>query len=216
LISGIYAIICLINDKMYIGSANNLSERWKQHKCRLTVGDHHNKHLQNAWNKYWKHNFIFVILERTNNLIEREQYWIDLTNCCNKNIGYNKRIIAESNAGYKCSEETKRKISVAQKGIPRPNTKRLNFKHSEESKLKMSISNKGRKASLNALIALEIGRGKKSEETKRKIAMSLKGQKHTEERRKAISDGRWNKKVLAIISVIEYDSNGNVVQTQKA
>lgn len=62
--SGIYLIMNQINGKGYVGQAVNIEERWKQHKYRLNGQYHGNKHLQNAWNKYGKDNFVFIILEK--------------------------------------------------------------------------------------------------------------------------------------------------------
>jgi hypothetical protein len=43
--------------------------------------------LQNAWNKYGEDNFYFSVLELVpdkDKLIEREQYWIDKLNACDR------------------------------------------------------------------------------------------------------------------------------------
>ncbi|QDX91081.1 hypothetical protein EEL30_00965 (plasmid) [Brevibacillus laterosporus] len=91
--SGIYKITCLSNSKFYIGSTKDLSKRKIQHWSNLTNGNHHNKHLQRAWNKYGQEQFTFEVLEDLSlvpeRLIEREQCWIDNTGCCDPNIGFN-------------------------------------------------------------------------------------------------------------------------------
>src|SRR4051812_3686739 len=61
--SGIYVIRCVSNSTDYIGSTNNFKRRFKDHKYRLSKNTHHNKKLQNCWNKYGKKEFIFDILE---------------------------------------------------------------------------------------------------------------------------------------------------------
>jgi group I intron endonuclease len=79
--SGIYQIRNLINNKLYIGSSQVISKRWELHKCSLKTNKHHNIHLQRAYNKYGKDNFVFEILEHIddiNNLYPKEQYYIDL------------------------------------------------------------------------------------------------------------------------------------------
>lgn len=140
--SGIYKITNLINNKIYIGSTNNFYYRKSAHLSKLKLNKHFNSHLQRSYNKYGKNNFKFEVIEyivfpnNFNNfdiietLINREQYYLDLYKSWNFNLGYNKRVIADSSAGYKVSEETKRKISVGNKGK----------KRSVETCLQMSVT----------------------------------------------------------------------------
>lgn len=132
--SGIYKIVNTKNSKMYIGSAKELNRRKKTHFTQLAKGEHHNVHLQRAWNVYGEDSFEFHVIEYTENLIEREQYWINfygfetLYNICPK---------AYSNQGKKLSTETREKISKALKGRIK----------SEEERLKLSAANTGKKHS---------------------------------------------------------------------
>lgn len=114
--SGIYIIRNLINGKVYIGSAKNVKIRINVHKHYLKKGNHHSKKLQNSYNKY-NGNFLISILENTpiENLLKREQYWIDYFKSYKDENGYNMLKIAGNSKGYKCSEETKIKISNANK-----------------------------------------------------------------------------------------------------
>jgi len=118
---GIYIIKNIINNKFYIGSAVNVRKRFYTHKRLLRKNKHFNNHLQSSYNKYGLNNFIFEIIEITKkeNLIKREQYWIDTLEANNKNIGYNKRIIASSNLGIKASNETKEKLRISHLGNKR-------------------------------------------------------------------------------------------------
>jgi len=50
--SGIYKIEHLDSGRIYIGSSNNISGRWRKHKEALNRGTHHSKYLQRLWNKY--------------------------------------------------------------------------------------------------------------------------------------------------------------------
>ena len=86
---GIYKIKNLINDKVYIGQSVDVEKRWSTHKAELKNNYHHNIHLQNAWNKYGEENFEFSIIEEcyTNQLNQREIYWIAKFNSCE--TGYN-------------------------------------------------------------------------------------------------------------------------------
>ena len=120
-IIGIYKITNIINKKYYIGSAVNIKGRLKTHKRLLEQNKHYNKHLQSSYNKYGTSNFIYNIIEITKkeNMIEREQFWIDLLEANNNKKGYNKRIIAESNLGIIVTDETKRRLSISHLGHKR-------------------------------------------------------------------------------------------------
>lgn len=142
-ISGIYAIINIANDKLYIGSAKNFSERQNEHFRKLRYGKHVNKHLQSSYDKYKDKNFIFVKLEycEKEKLIEREQWWID-----NLKPEYNKRPTANNQIGFKHSEKTLaifRQRDMTQLHIKSANLRR-GSKASEETKKKMSLAHKGK------------------------------------------------------------------------
>lgn len=150
----IYEIRCILTNKIYVGSTLNHLKREKDHFNNLKKNKHHNKKLQNAYNKYGSEYFKFTIIEEVSddeNLIEREQHYIDTLepffNICK---------IANSSLGLKRSQETKDKIRDANLGIKHPRwrneikskaqggdkhwTKKKKF--SNESKLKMSESQK--------------------------------------------------------------------------
>lgn len=76
---GIYKIENIINNKVYIGSSNNIERRWKEHKRLLNNNKHHSIKLQRAWNKYGSENFKFSVLEEceVDRLLYLEQYYID-------------------------------------------------------------------------------------------------------------------------------------------
>jgi predicted GIY-YIG superfamily endonuclease/DNA-binding MarR family transcriptional regulator len=100
--AGIYKITCKVNGKIYIGSSADCEKRFRQHVNQLNRGKHHNSHLQRAWDKYGEENFIFEVIERINDkdkLIEREQYWIDHTKCCDEKVGYNISAVAGTPGG---------------------------------------------------------------------------------------------------------------------
>jgi group I intron endonuclease len=60
---GIYKIINVVNNKFYVGSAENFTRRKRIHWWQLRRGTHGNKHLQAAWGKYGEQAFTFVIVE---------------------------------------------------------------------------------------------------------------------------------------------------------
>jgi len=112
-IIGIYKIINLINGKIYIGSSININRRLVRHKSELKNNVHDNEHLQNSYNFYGKKNFKFEVFEECfkENLILKEQYWIDFYQCYDENKGYNIRKKADNNLGVKWSKERIEKFS---------------------------------------------------------------------------------------------------------
>lgn len=108
---GIYAIVNMIDGKIYIGSASLLRKRRNLHLLMLRRGNHDNVYLQRAWNKYGEINFEFFILERCDELLVREQYFMD-----SLNPEYNMLKIAYRTTGIKRRPETCKKISEALSG----------------------------------------------------------------------------------------------------
>lgn len=86
---GIYRWLNTANGKSYIGSAVDMEERRKQHLSQLRAGNHVNRKLLNAFNKYGEQSFEFEILgyclER--DLLFNEQLAIDAFGACRN--GYN-------------------------------------------------------------------------------------------------------------------------------
>lgn len=78
--SGIYKIICMVDKKIYLGSAKNLNKRWKRHLNDLKNKKHVNTHLQRSFDKYGIENFRFEIIEvcKLENLFDREQFYLDV------------------------------------------------------------------------------------------------------------------------------------------
>ena len=100
--SGVYQIRCKRSGKIYIGSAVNLRARWQTHRQQLADGTHCNPHLQNAWIRHGAANFEFTILEFADRdqLLRKEQDWIDRTGCVDRRKGFNiKPLAAAPGAG---------------------------------------------------------------------------------------------------------------------
>ena len=76
--AGIYAIYCVLSDRVYIGSSKNIYRRWKEHQNSLKKGKHCNFYLQDSWNKHGEKFFVFHILEicKEENLLKREHEFI--------------------------------------------------------------------------------------------------------------------------------------------
>lgn len=181
--SGIYKILNRINGKFYIGSAFDFNRRFVRHKRFLNSNCHINSHLQNAWNISGGCNFIFEILEIVENksiLIKREQFWLDWTQCYNRDIGYNILKIADNRTGILHSEETKAKMSIAHKGKVK----------SEEwqAKITKAITGKKRDPSVGKAHSEKMKGFSHSDETKEKMRFSQTGRKHSEESKRKRSE----------------------------
>ena len=162
--SGIYCLKNTIDNRCYVGSAQKLNYRLWNHKHRLTKGTHANKILQNFVNKYGIDAIYFEILESVdiNNLIEREQYYIDTLK-----PEFNILPKAGSSAGIIMSEEQKLKISKNRKGIL----------HTEDTKKRISESMKGVPKSKEHSIKVGLKHKGKivSQEQRDKISKANKG-----------------------------------------
>lgn len=112
-IIGVYEIQNKTNGKIYIGSSVDVWHRWYRHKNNLNQNKHANIYLQRSWNKHGEEMFEFNLLEVTekeDEVIEREQYWMDLSESYNRKKGYNIARFAGNTLGVFHSEETKKKI----------------------------------------------------------------------------------------------------------
>lgn len=123
---GIYKISNLENNKSYYGSSLNLDKRLYEHRRNLRLGQHDNKHLQNAWNKYTEDCFKFEVIEEVpliedieennRNLRRIETEYIQKYQTYKPEFGYNFIPGGIGTQGLSCSEEKKKKISEANKG----------------------------------------------------------------------------------------------------
>jgi group I intron endonuclease len=130
--SGIYLIRNSANGKSYVGSSQSIGRRLCIHIRTLRGNYHKNKHLQSAWNLHGEDAFEFLALEivSDDDLVSREQFWIDEFQVFNAAFGYNTKPNAD---GSVMPEETRRKISQSKTGVPmRP-----------EARAKLSASRKG-------------------------------------------------------------------------
>ncbi len=77
---GIYEIRNKVTGDVYIGCSKNTKSRMQGHKSELTKNKHHNKLLQNAWNRYGNKAFTFKHIETVyaeTHLYIRERDWIN-------------------------------------------------------------------------------------------------------------------------------------------
>jgi len=174
----VYEIRNIITGKIYVGSSINYESRKRRHVNRLKRGNHHSIHLQNSWNIYGEDGFEFRVLETVNDvdeLISREQYYLDYFNSYNGDYGYNICKTAGSSIGTKHTDETKLKMSIShtgtKKGAPSELTKKKISKALLDKDLTESV--KRRKETLlnidNNIFKII---GKKSSETQKKNALN--------------------------------------------
>ena len=93
--SGIYVIRSLVDNRVLVGQTARLfSQRFRVHKYKLRKNKHDNPYLQNCFNKHGEANLQFEVLETletTEDLNNREIYWIAFYNAMDRNCGFNLR-----------------------------------------------------------------------------------------------------------------------------
>ena len=115
---GIYCIRNNKNNKIYIGSSNNLYKRINDHISSLERNIHCNKHLQNSYNINKEH-FIVEVLSVFDDIEKVKIYeplLIKLFEAYKQKYGYNILIQYKGTNGIKFSEERCKKISESNKG----------------------------------------------------------------------------------------------------
>ncbi len=121
---GIYKITNIQNGRFYIGSAKRFKERWSNHYSSLRRNRHHNKFLQNDFNKYGEKTFLFEIVEVMHNHATeerrlREQAYIEqsLNDLEKKDLCFNlaKNTVSKEGPWSSDPEATRIKMSEASK-----------------------------------------------------------------------------------------------------
>jgi group I intron endonuclease len=110
---------------------------------KLLKGNHHSLKLQNAFNKYGINSIEFDVIDEcpTELTTEIEQYWLNNLDTFKK--GYNSCPLAKSNLGFKWSKESREKLSASKKGKAPWNKGIKTYPPSEETRQKLSLANKG-------------------------------------------------------------------------
>jgi group I intron endonuclease len=145
---GIYKITSP-SGRIYIGQSVNINKR-KRHYSYYDCKSQ--KKLYNSLKKYTWEKHIFEIVEECDEILlnERERYYQELYNTTS-NTNLNCKLTKTNSKSGKLSEETKLKISIANKGRKYSSEVLENIRKlrktricSEETKLKMSISAKNK------------------------------------------------------------------------
>jgi len=121
-ITGIYSITHVDSGRVYIGSATNIQSRWNYHRASFRTGKNCSPYLKNAWDKYGEDAFKFDIIEIVpdkNDLLKREQYWIDYYDAANRERGFNIAPKAGNLLGTKRSPEAIEKSAQKLRGQKR-------------------------------------------------------------------------------------------------
>jgi group I intron endonuclease len=174
----IYKVTNLVNGKIYIGkTTSGLKNRMKAHLC-LARKCNGNGIFTRAIHKYGKENFKWEIVDCClfeDQLSEMEKYYIKEFNCRHPH-GYNLTDGGEGNTGYIATDETRKKLSVALKGL---NTWSRGIRVSAETLHKMSEARMGAKNPFY---------GKRhTDETKNKISRRRLGSHHSDDIKKKMS-----------------------------
>ena len=181
--SGIYAILNLVNGKVYIGSSINVNGRLAVHRIALARGKHGNSHLQGAWNKHGPGAFSFEVLKECpeDELLEQEQFHMDILDSMNPRMGYNSR---GAERWGELSDESRAKMSAAHKG----NHNALGYKHMLETRTRISNALKAHPSLLGRTV---------SAESKAKMSAAHTGKKFSPEARANMSAAhKGNQNVL--------------------
>lgn len=187
---GIYKIKNMINGKVYVGQSVDIEQRWRQHTQYCNNDNRNSSHLYKSMKKYGIDNFEFSIICEVpeSSLDQYEISYIKYYETTNSNKGYNK---THGGANGRLSEETKKKISAANKGK----------KRTEEEKQKMSNIQKNRSPEIAKRAGLKL-RGRQSpnkgvphtEEAKQKIKIARSKQIITEEHKQNMSKAQKGRK----------------------
>lgn len=177
----VYTIKNILDGKMYIGSSTNIARRKRQHLNSLLKNEHHSIHLQRAWNKYGKDNFVFEILDGNatkENLREKEKEWILHYKTLDREFGYN---ISESTVCCSLSGEKHPMYGIKfsdigrtsywkGKKIPKEICERMRKPRSETGKLHIKQNQPDRSGCKNSMFGKQF-----SEDHREKISRALQG-----------------------------------------
>lgn len=176
---GIYRITSP-SGRIYIGQSIDIERRFKHYvdlRCKSQT------RLYSSFMKYGVGGHVFEVLEVCNeeSMNERERFYQDLYDVMGKN-GLNCLLTTTNDRSGKLSIETKAKLSRAA-------IKQKRMKCSDGTKRKISVANKGKKRSAEYLEYLSASRTgfRHTEATKKKMSIIHRGKKRTQEQKDRMS-----------------------------
>ena len=198
----IYIFTNKVNGKKYVGETLNMKKRISHYKSPSK-----RRYFETALKKYGFDGFnlqvIYLPKASKEELLDLEETFIFIENSLVTENGYNLCQRGRMNSILPMSDETRRKLSEAQRGK----------KHSDESKRQISEGNAGKKRSDESRHKMsESKKGNKaSEETKRKLSKAQKGRQHTDETRRKMSEVQKVKPTKTEKSVIQLSLDGDFI-----
>ena len=210
---GVYKITSP-SKKVYVGQSTDIKRRWDEYRrleCKSQT------RLYRSFKKYGVEYHKFEVLCQCSfeELNEMERFYQDAFCVINKQ-GLNCLLTKTTDRKMEVSDETKKKISNANKNPSIETIKKLSLSHmgkkaNKDTILKMSIAKKGKKKSLETRERMSIAMKKlmteerkkqlgdlnrnPSEETRAKIGMFHKGKTVSDETRAKISAAKKGKKL---------------------
>lgn len=182
--SGMYVLIHLKSQRVYVGSSGNIAARCSSHLTALKNNIHKNQRLQDLYNE--DNGIIFYIKEvKKSTEIEEEQRLVNLLSKTGLLCNYGIIDVSRAGLGVKRSRDTIDKITSKHRGV----------KRTDETKEKMRISHLG--------IPL-------SENTKKKLSDIGKARLNTPEGKKSHAKGIAKLSHVVIVDGIEYPSKSEV------
>lgn len=115
--SGVYVITNQVKLRYYVGSAKRFKQRYSEHLRSLRKGTHHNKFLQNDFNRCGEAAFVFEVLEvvegdQAARLLVEQQHLDSLHDSQDDCYNFKKETVASSRSCFsKTPEETRKLIS---------------------------------------------------------------------------------------------------------
>lgn len=193
-IAGIYSLQNTVNGKQYIGSSQNIGNRFRQHRYMLKHDSHKNSHLQHSFNRHGIDNFEFkpLLICDVGNLEFYEQRCIIEFDTIRN--GYNVRLEVATNRGVKFSAQACKNISDAVKGVKRGPSPLRGRPLSEAHRKKVGDAHRGMKRNADTRKNISAGIKKfyaenndRAQELKLAASMRNKGRNLSYETKKKIS-----------------------------
>jgi group I intron endonuclease len=180
---GVYCIKHISSNRIYVGSTTvSFFKRLSTHYFMLISNSHDNQYLQNTWNKYGESEFSIDILYVCSNkqeVLKKEQEFLDLYECCNPRKGFNINPIAAETPKLTKEQLEKRANTLRNYSKIRYN-KYQKWKNGELSESELSDKEKQHFIKISTTIPWNKG-SKASDELKKKLSDSAKNRKCTEE-----------------------------------